>query len=166
MCHLEDEELVGLSFDELTGQERDACREHLRSCPGCNAAFERLARAIALLEKEPTEAPPPFAWLRLKARLEGSGTRRDWTEPTWAPLVFGNLAGILLILLIIFAAGGWLARNPVWPGIRAWSVAALIGPHGLAALIFFGAAALVTLALTPIFWWEQWRAQRNRHMNP
>lgn len=166
MWHLEDEELVGLVFDELAGQERDACREHLRSCPRCSAAFEDLARAVVLLEKEPTEAPPPFAWSRLKGRLDESGTRLDWTEPAWIPLILGNLTGIVLILLFIVLAGGWLERNPIWPAIRIWSVAAFIGPHGLAALVFLGAGALVTLALTPVFWWEQGRAQKNRQLHP
>ena len=160
MWHLEDGELVGLVFDELDGPERDACREHLRNCPGCSTAFEGLARAVALLEKEPTEAPPPFAWSRLKARLEGSGASRDWTEPAWMPLILGNVLGIILILLFIFLAGGWLEKGPIWPAIRTWSVAAQIGPHGLAAIIFFGAGTLVTLALTPIIWWEQWRPRK------
>lgn len=160
MPHLEDVDLVGLVFDEITGQERDDFREHLGNCPSCSAAFEGLARAVVLLEKEPTEAPPPFAWARLKARLEGSGTSRDWTEPAWTPLVLGTALGILLILSFIFLAGEWLERGVFWPAIRAWPVAAQIGPHGLAALIFFGAGTLVTLALTPIFWWEQWRAHK------
>jgi hypothetical protein len=160
MRHLENEELVGLVFDKLAGQELDAYREHLRACPRCSAAFEGLARAVVLLEKEPTEAPPPFAWSRLKARMEGSGASRDWAEPAWTPLILGNVAGIILVLLFIFLAGGWLEKGPIWPAIRTWSVAARIGPRGLAALIFFGAGALVTLALTPIFWWEQWRARK------
>ena len=128
--------------------------------PGVPAAFEALARAVNLLEREPTEAPPPFAWARLKARIEKSGTGRDWAEPAWTPLILGNIAGMILVLLFIFLTGGWLATTPLWQSRRAWRLAAEIGPHGLTAVVFFGAGALVTLALTPIFWWES-RRPRN-----
>ena len=42
MRHLQDEELVGLVFDELDGEERDTCNEHLMACPGCPRRLRRL----------------------------------------------------------------------------------------------------------------------------
>ncbi len=160
MGHLQDEELVGLVFDELAREERDSCNKHLSACPGCTASFVALARAVNLLEKEPTEAPPPFAWARLKARIEKSGTERDWADPAWTPLILGHVTGMILVLVFIFLAGGWLATTPLWQSLRTWKLAAEIGPRGLTAVFFFGAGALVTLALAPIFWWES-RRPRN-----
>ena len=160
MKHLQDEELVGLVFGELAPEELDCCKEHLRACGACAAAFEALARAVRLLEKEPTETPPPFAWARLKARIDRSGTERDWADPAWTPLILGHVAGMILVLLFIFLAGGWLATTTLWQSLRTWRLAAEIGPRGLTAVLFFGAGALVTLSLAPIFWWES-RRPRN-----
>ena len=161
MKHLQEEELVGLVFDEFTGRERDACREHLGNCAQCASAVEALARAVSLLENAPSEVPPPFAWARLKARIDRAGTERDWTEPAWAPLILGHVAGIALVLLFISLAGSWLSTTPVWLSLRTWRLAAEIGPRGLIAILFFGVGALVSLALTPIFWWES-RRRKNR----
>jgi hypothetical protein len=160
MRHLQDEELVGLAFDELSGDERAACREHIQDCTVCATAFDGLTSAVALLEKEPTEPPPPFAWVRLKARVEQTGAGSDWQEPAWGPLILGNAAGIILVLTLIFLAGGWLEKASVWQAIRTWPLAAEVGPRSLAALVFFGSGALVTLALTPIFWWESRRPRK------
>ena len=160
MKHLQDEELVGLVFDELAREERDSCNEHLRACSECTAAFRALARAVSLLEKEPTEAPPPFAWAHLKARIDKSGTEHDWTNPAWTPLILGHVAGMILVLLFIFLTGGWLATTTLWQSLRTWRLAAEIGPRGLTAVLFFGAGALMALALAPIFWWES-RRPRN-----
>lgn len=160
MWHLQDEEMVSLVFGELAAKERDACMAHLSACPGCEAAFEQLGRAIALLDKEPMEPAPPFAWSRMKARIEQSGTRSDWSEPAWIPLILGNAAGIMLVILFIFLVGDWLEQAPVWHVIRTWPLASEVGPHSLTAVAFFGMGALVTLALTPIFWWESRRPRR------
>ncbi len=160
MSHLQDEKLVSLVFCELTGGDLDACTAHLQDCPECSEGLERLDRAVALLEKAPAEPPPPYAWLKLKDRVEWSGASRDWDEPAWMPLVFGSAAGILLIILLIFAAGGWLEKAAAWQVVRTWPLAREVGPRSLIAVVFFSAGALVTLALTPIFWWES-RQPRN-----
>jgi hypothetical protein len=160
MRHLQNEELVGLVFDELPGEDVDACREHIQACASCGAAFAGLSRAVVLLEKEPTEPPPPFAWSRLKARVEQSRPSYEWHEPAWGPLILGNAGGIILVLIFIFLIGGWLENAPAWQSIRTWPLAARFGPQGLIALGFFSMGALVTLALTPIFWWESRRPCR------
>ena len=160
MRHLQDEELVGLVFDEMPGKEQNACSEHIQACARCASAFEELSRAVVLLEREPTEPPPPFAWSRLKARVEGSGPRYEWREPAWGPLILGNAGGIILVLIFIFLIGGWLEHAPVWQSIQTWPLAIRFGPQGLIALLFFSLGALVTLALTPIFWWESRRPRK------
>lgn len=157
MWHVRNDELVGLVFDELPGEVLDDCRQHLRTCASCSAAFEELSRAVALLEKEPTEPAPPFAWARLKARIERRDSKSDWREPAWTPLVLGNAAGILLVLFLIFFAGGWLEGSTLWQAVKTWPLAGAFGPRSLIAVIFFSAGALITLALTPIFWWESKR---------
>ncbi len=154
MSHLQDEEMVGLVFGELDEDERDSCLPHLRSCPDCTAAVDRLSRAVALLEKRPMEPAPPFAWTRIKSRIERSGASQDWSEPAWLPLILGNVAGIVLIISLISVGGMLLESASVWRVVRAWPLAREIGPRNLAALVFFGMGALVTLALTPILWWE------------
>lgn len=154
MRHLRDEELVGLVFDEVPREELDPCREHIQACVACAAAFEGLSRTVVLLESEPPVPPPPFAWSRLKARVQQSGPSCEWHEPAWGPLILGNAGGIILVLIFIFLIGGWLETTPVWQSIRTWPLAARVGPQGVIALGFFGIGALVTLALTPVFWWE------------
>jgi anti-sigma factor RsiW len=160
MWHLQDEDRVGLVFEELPDHQRETCEMHLRTCPACTSAYDELARAVVLLERGPTEPAPPFAWARLKVRIERSVSRGDWCEPAWMPLILGNAAGILLILALIFWGGGWLEKASIWQSIRTWPLAAEVGPRCLTALLFFGAGALVTLALTPILWWESRRAQK------
>jgi hypothetical protein len=160
MRHLQDEELVGLAFDELSGAGRAACKEHVQDCTVCAGALDSLTQAIALVEKEPTEPPPPFAWARLKIRIGKTGAGSDWQEPAWRPLILGNAAGIILVLILIFFAGGWLERASVWQEIRTWPLAAEVGPRSLTALVFFSAGALATLALTPILWWESRRPRK------
>ena len=160
MWHLQDEEMVSLVFGDLAGDRREAFLAHLRACPNCESAFEHLGRTVELLEQKPMEPAPPFAWLRVKTRIERSGARRDWKEPAWTPLVLGNVAGIALVILAISLAGGWLENASVWRTIRTWPLARGIGPRSLTALIFFGTASLVTLALTPIFWWESRHPRR------
>jgi hypothetical protein len=160
MRHLQKEELVGLVFDELAGKEWESCQSHLRTCPECEAAFEALARAVSLLQNEPTEAPPPFAWARLKARIDKSGPGRDWTDPAWVPLIVRNVAGMILVLLFIFLAGGWLSTTTLWQSLRTYRLAAEIGPRGLMTILFFCAGSIATLALAPILWWES-RRPRN-----
>jgi len=160
MRHLRDEELVGLVFDELPREELDPCREHIQACVACAAAFAGLSRAVVLLESEPTEAPPAFAWSRIKARVEHSGPSYEWHEPAWGPLILMNAGGIILVLIVIFVIGGWLETTPVWQSILTWSLAARVGPQGIIALGFFSIGALVTLALTPVFWWESRRPRK------
>jgi anti-sigma factor RsiW len=160
MWHLQDEDLVGLVFEELPAPQREACEAHLRNCAACTSAYRELARAIAILERGPAEPAPPFAWARLQGRIVRSVPRGDWSEPAWMPLILGNAAGILLILALIFWSGGWLEKASIWQSIRTWPLAAQVGPRYLTALLFFGAGALVTLALTPILWWESRRAQK------
>jgi anti-sigma factor RsiW len=160
MCHLRDHTLVALVFDEIAAEERRDCRLHMETCSKCQAAFEALAHAAAVLEKNPNEPAPPFAWARLKARVEKSRSSRDWAEPAWTPLVLGNIAGIVLVLALISLTGGWLEKAPVWQEVQTWPLAAQFGPRSLAAVLFFGIGALVTLAMTPILWWESCHPQK------
>jgi hypothetical protein len=119
--------------------------------------MSRPARLAAPLWKG---SATPFAWSRLKARVEQSGPRYEWHEPAWGPLILGNAGGIILVLVFIFLTGEWLKSAPVWQSIQMWPLAASFGPHGLIALGFFSMGALVTLALTPIFWWESRRPRK------
>jgi hypothetical protein len=147
-------ELLGLLFDEPACGESETLQAHLAACPVCTAACNQLGRAAALLEREPMEPAPAFAWPRLKASIDRTGACRDWDEPAWAPLILRNVAGILVAILLMVLAAGWLERADFWHSIQSWPVTRGIGPLSLAALVFFGAGALVTLALTPILWWE------------
>ncbi len=154
MWHLQEEDMVSLVFDEVEGDRRAACKAHQRACPDCRESIDRLVRAAELLGKEPMEPAPPFAWSKIRARIERSRAPRDWSEPAWTPLVLGNIAGIALVTLTIALAGKWLESASLWDTIRTWPLARGVGPRSLTALLFFGAGSLVTLALTPIFWWE------------
>ncbi len=161
MWHLKDEEIVSFVAGDLPGEKRESCAAHLHACPDCSSAAEKVARATELLLKQPMEPAPPFAWSKIRGRIERSGVHRDWSEPAWTPLVLGNAAGIALVVAAILLAGSWLEDASIWNSVRAWPLAGGIGPRSLVALVFFGASALVTLALTPIFWWES-RQSRKR----
>ncbi len=155
MWHLREEDMVSLVFDELDGDERAAGAAHLRACQDCSSSFDHLVQAAGLLSKEPMEPAPPFAWSKIRARIERStSSHSDWSEPAWMPLVLGNIAGIVIVVAAIVLAGAWLENAPVWSTIRTWPLPRGVGPRSLTALIFFGAGSLATLALTPIFWWE------------
>jgi anti-sigma factor RsiW len=160
MRHLNEVELLGLLYDELDGDDRESRRAHLSACPDCASAYDRLGRAIALLEREPLEPAPAFAWPRLKDRVDRSSGEHDWDEPHWAPLILRNVAGIVIAILLMFLTAGWLARPAVWESIQSWPLAHNLGPLNLTVLFFFGAGALVALALAPVLWWET-RRPRN-----
>jgi anti-sigma factor RsiW len=161
--HLRDDELVALAFAELSGRKETDCRQHLASCKRCRTDLNTLEQAIAALERESLQSPPPFAWYRLRARIAKSGIARDWQEPKWLPVILGHAGGVLLIIAIVLVLGNWLETAPVWEYLRLWSFARSFGPHGLVALAIFSAGTLLTLAMTPVFWWESQQTPQHLH---
>jgi hypothetical protein len=160
MRHLSQDEMAGLVFDEVGGSVRTRCLAHLDSCPACTGTFEDLCRAAALLEREPLEPAPVFAWARLEARIGRPGDERDWPEPAWVPLILAHAAGVALLATCIAVAGAWLETASVWESLRAWPVAREIGARGIVAVAIFAAGALATMAMAPVLWWES-RRQRS-----
>ena len=161
--HLRDDELVALAFAELPDRKEADCRLHLASCPRCRLELGTLEQAIVVLEREPLESPPAFAWTRLRARVMKSGAAREWQEPNWLPVILGHAGGVLLIILIVLVAGNWLESARIWESLRLWPFARSFGPHGLVALAIFSAGALLTLAMAPVFWWESQQAPGRPH---
>ena len=161
--HLRDDDLVALVFSELSERKAAICRRHLDSCKQCRMELDTLQQAVETLEQESLESPPPFAWSKLSARIAKSGIAREWQEPNWLPLILGHAGGVLLIIAIVLVLGSWLESARVWGYLRLWSFAHTFGPRGLVALAIFSCGALLTLALTPVFWWESQQASRRLH---
>jgi anti-sigma factor RsiW len=159
--HLKDDELVALVFSDLSHEKETACRKHIDSCERCRAELESLRHAVSMLQEAPIANPPPFAWSRLHARIQKSGTSRDWTEPSWLFLILGHAGGMLLIMMVILLMGSWLETAFLWKSLRLWALARSFGPHGFVALVLFAIGALLTLAMTPVFWWESQRVPQH-----
>ena len=154
---LRDDELVALVFSDLSCEKEAVCRKHIDLCARCRVELESLEHAVTVLQGTPPASPPPFAWPKLQARIIKSGTTRDWTEPSWLPLILGHAGGILLIMIVILLLGGWLENASIWKSLPLWALARSFGPHGFVALVIFATGALLTLAMTPVFWWESQR---------
>jgi hypothetical protein len=159
MVHLQEDELVALALDEASSEARSSGCLHLERCPECRTALRDLIRAVALLEAEPTEPAPPDAWIRLRARLEDTRRPQDWSEASWIPMTLAHAGGAVLLLVAAFLLGAWLESTTLWQSIRTWPLARAAGGWGVAAAVFFGAGTFVTLALTPVLWWD---ARRTR----
>jgi anti-sigma factor RsiW len=154
MEHLREEELVALALDEGSSEARTSSCLHLECCPECRTALRDLIRAVALLEAEPTEPVPPHAWTRLRSQLEDARRTRDWTDASWIPITLAHAGGAVLMLVAAILLGTWLESTTLWLSIRTWPLARAAGGWGVAAAVFFGGGTFVTLALTPVLWWE------------
>ncbi len=117
-------ELFELAEGELTGSAAAEVHGHLRSCPACQATFERLTmlhkRLMALPQLQPAPALLQGIQLRVRA-LPRPGTRPHWRV---AGLIFavGLLALLpsLDVLLSLFEGSMHLPAFTDWSGWFAW----------------------------------------------
>jgi anti-sigma factor RsiW len=88
--HLTDDELILHCYGEIERAEQARVDAHLASCGECQAAKEKIARVMAMVDTAaPVEAPEGFeriAWARLEPKLDAndSSIRRFFWFPQWA----------------------------------------------------------------------------------
>jgi len=106
MTHVNDDQLLLLTYGELSGPELAEVERHLRTCQVCRAALERLDRArVALDWSQPVRmARRRLRWVAgglaaaatvaaLLLLRSGTAPERGWTPPTvWSPNA-GYIAG-------------------------------------------------------------------------
>lgn len=109
--HLTDDELILHSYGEIDRADQARVDAHLAACEQCQAAKEKLARVMAMVDMAPpVEAPEGFeriAWARLEPALDhrsaqrGAGLLRSmFWFPQWA-----LAGGVAALLVAAFWAG-------------------------------------------------------------
>ena len=104
-CELPREKLVGYLYDEVDAEGRAGIEAHIKTCPSCTQALEKLGRTTNLMRAWADEDPPAslvFApeklpwWKALFPDWLSTGNRR-WL----APGLSLGLAGVILILALL-----------------------------------------------------------------
>ena len=121
--HLSEDELILHYYDEVDRADEARLASHLASCAECQAARERLARVMAMVDTAaPVEAPPGFeriAWARLEPKLDGNRASVSWSWfPQWA-----LAGGVAALVLAAFVAGRVSGGDPAPGGTPAGVVA-------------------------------------------
>jgi anti-sigma factor RsiW len=103
--HLSEDELILHYYGEVDRADAARVASHLETCADCQAARERLARVMAMVDSAaPVEAPLGFertAWARLEPKLDGNRASRSWfLFPQWA-----LAGGVAALVLAAFVAG-------------------------------------------------------------
>ncbi|MBA3947362.1 MAG: zf-HC2 domain-containing protein [Herpetosiphonaceae bacterium] len=112
-------ELYELAEGELTGNVAAETYAHLRTCPACQATFERLtslhARLTALPQLQPSPALAQAVHLRIRA-LPRPGARPHWRV---AGLIFA--VGLLALLPSLDVLLGLFDDSVHLPAFTDWS---------------------------------------------
>ena len=132
MSHPTPGELLELHFGELEEQRRPAVAAHAAGCGECGALLADLGWLEQALASGPDDAPPADGLDRVLARVEGLRPARATRDRGVRPLL-PSLAAV------------------------AFGVVAVHEGGFAAALVFFLAGALVTLALAPVLILESQR---------
>ena len=137
-----DSELISAYIDgELSGEEAQAPREHISSCPSCREEHAGLRAAKSLLARAPRRAMPP----ELVAQIEGRLARPWWKQaldrvltpmPVLVPA--GACAAAALAAVVWFGARRGTADQsiPLEPLLAAhsrYTAEALVPPTELVA---------------------------------
>ncbi|HWI19922.1 MAG TPA: hypothetical protein VNT81_19350 [Vicinamibacterales bacterium] len=117
--HLTDDELILHCYGEVERADQARVDAHLASCMECQAAKEKIARVMAMLDTAaPVEAPDGFeriAWARLEPQLDANTSRRSWFWfPQWA-----LAGGVAALLVTAFWAGRMSTVEPAAPATVA-----------------------------------------------
>jgi predicted anti-sigma-YlaC factor YlaD len=79
-CNLA-EKFLSKSLDGLlTGEEKDALKEHLEGCPLCRKKRDEYAFMAETLRREDFPEVSPYFWERLQPRLKESNKYVFWSE--------------------------------------------------------------------------------------
>src|SRR5690242_8064063 len=117
--HLTDDELILHSYGEIDRADRARVDQHLASCDECQAAKEKLARVMAMIDTAPpVEAPEGFervTWARLEPKLDDN--RRTLRSIFWLPQ-WALAGGLAALLVAAFWAGRISTVTPANPSPR------------------------------------------------
>jgi hypothetical protein len=106
MQHVDDEDLVLLTYDECDADERCRIEGHLAMCAECRTAREELARTLMLVDAAAVPEPGPaferVMWARIQPSL-ARPTRYGWLRQ------FALVASWATVVAVV-AATGYLGR--------------------------------------------------------
>jgi hypothetical protein len=123
MKHVSEEDLILHYYGE--GADQGRVDRHLTSCVTCRMEFERLKRALALVDADgfsPATAPGPAFEREVWARLEPHLSRRhSWFSRVFVTPKWALASGFAVIVLVAFLAGRF--SNTVSPTSSAPAVA-------------------------------------------
>jgi hypothetical protein len=117
--HLTEDELILHYYREIDRADLQRVESHLASCAECQAANEKLARVMAMVDSAaPIEAPAGFeriAWARLEPKLDANrdgALRRFFWFPQWA--LAGGVAALVVAAFVAgrFSGGDTAVTSP------------------------------------------------------
>jgi hypothetical protein len=123
---------VNALYDELSPEQKVSLDAHLKACPKCAAAFEKMSSTLGVMEKRRREEPEEDFWTgywdRLAERLVEPETIPEKAEVWWKRFVqtlthqpnwaIGTAGAVGLILIgifigkLVFGPGGMNQQSP------------------------------------------------------
>jgi hypothetical protein len=150
VVHPERNALLALQLGEAGESERRRVEAHVAACEECRAYVRVLADTVAALDGWADEEPPADGLDRVLAVVGGARPVAVLApQGEWLRTALLSLAGVLTGALLIYVAGARVLAPSGAEAAHFGPFSALSG-FGLAALVFFGAGSLVTLALAPM----------------
>lgn len=115
VCKEYEEDLVLYYYGENGDEDRRRIARHLSECGPCRGFVEDLKRVLPQMGQNP-EMPQSF-WdnyyretvAKLTEQEERKNRWRDWFAPmrTWMVPAFGTVAGMVLVVGLLFGQGHW-----------------------------------------------------------
>ena len=150
-------ELLERHFGEAAGPAAAAVDAHLARCAACRELTDALAWADERLSPDADAAPPVDGLERVLLRV--AAEPRPVARRLWLRAALPSAAAVAAGAWAIRAAGPRLQAAGIVPEAALAPLAALSG-FGLAALAFFVAGSLFTLAVAPFLILEAQAARR------
>lgn len=150
VVHPERNALLACQLGEAGETERRSVEAHVAGCEECRAYVRVLANTVAVLGGWADEEPPVDGLDRVLAVVgRAQPVAPHAPQGEWLRTVLLSLAGVLTGALVIYLAGAQLVTPSGAQAAHFGPFSALSG-FGLAALVFFSAGSLVTLAVAPM----------------
>ena len=112
MEHIKEEELIAYHDGEPTNRERT--QEHLRACPECRAALEKIEAVFAAMDSLPVPDPGETygqrVWAAISPRL--AEKQPHWWESFFAPRRLVAVGALAAIVVAAYVAGRWSKPQP------------------------------------------------------
>ena len=112
MNHLKEEELIAYRENEVKNYQE--LEQHLKNCPECRAALERIEAVFAAMDAMPVPDPGDDygrrVWQQIAHRLPEK--RSDWWFGFFAPRRLVAFSAVAALVIVAFLAGRWIRVAP------------------------------------------------------